>query len=61
MMSAVTDSMAERAGRTLEQWVAQVAGWAVDPSTRTRCGWLGAAPRSTTGCATCCAPPEQNG
>ena len=31
MMSAVTDSMAERTGRTLEQWVELVAGSGVDP------------------------------
>ena len=31
MMSAVTDSMDERTGRTLEQWVALVAGSGVDP------------------------------
>jgi Domain of unknown function (DUF5655) len=31
MMSAVTDSMAERTGRTLEQWVALVATSGVDP------------------------------
>ena len=30
-MSAVTDSMAERTGRTLEQWVELVAGSGVDP------------------------------
>jgi predicted transport protein len=31
MMSAVSDSLAERTGRTLEQWVALVAGSGVDP------------------------------
>ena len=31
MMSAVTDSMAERTGRTLEEWVALVVGSGVDP------------------------------
>ena len=31
MMSAVTDSMAERTGRTLEEWVALVAASGVDP------------------------------
>jgi predicted transport protein len=31
MMTAVTDSMAERTGRSLEQWVALVAGSGVDP------------------------------
>src|SRR5215213_3862465 len=31
MMSAVTDSMAERTGRSLEDWVALVAGSGVDP------------------------------
>jgi len=31
MMSAVTDSLAERTGRTLEDWVALVAGSGVDP------------------------------
>ena len=31
MMSAVTDSMAERTGRSLEQWVALVAKSGVDP------------------------------
>src|SRR3954468_18418835 len=31
MLSAVTDSMAERTGRTLEEWVALVAGSGVDP------------------------------
>ena len=31
MMNAVTDSMAERTGRSLEEWVALVAGSGVDP------------------------------
>src|SRR3954463_2558677 len=31
MMSAVTDSLAERTGRSLEDWVALVAGSGVDP------------------------------
>src|SRR3954469_8124414 len=31
MMSAVTDSLAERTGRTLEQWVELVRGSGVDP------------------------------
>src|SRR3954468_22057559 len=31
MISAVTDSMAERTGRTLEDWVALVRGSGVDP------------------------------
>jgi hypothetical protein len=31
MMSAVTDSLAERTGRTLEQWVELVQGSGVDP------------------------------
>src|SRR6478735_6070700 len=31
MMSAVSDSMAGRTGRTLEEWVALVAGSGVDP------------------------------
>ena len=31
MMSAVSDSMADRTGRTLEEWVALVAGSGVDP------------------------------
>ena len=31
MMNAVTDSMAERTGRSLEDWVALVAGSGVDP------------------------------
>src|SRR5690242_10828474 len=31
MMSAVTDSLAERTGRTLEEWVALVAASGVDP------------------------------
>jgi hypothetical protein len=31
MLSAVSDSMAERTGRTLEQWVELVAGSGVDP------------------------------
>ena len=31
MMSAVTDSMAERTGRSLEEWAALVAGSGVDP------------------------------
>src|SRR3954468_21281864 len=31
MLSAVTDSMAERTGRTLDEWVALVAGSGVDP------------------------------
>jgi predicted transport protein len=31
MMSAVTDSMAERTGRSLEEWVELVAGSGVDP------------------------------
>ena len=31
MLSAVTDSMADRTGRSLEQWVALVAGSGVDP------------------------------
>src|SRR4051794_31822637 len=31
MMSAVTDSMTERTGRTLEDWVALVRGSGVDP------------------------------
>lgn len=31
MMNAVTDSMAERTGRSLENWVALVAGSGVDP------------------------------
>jgi hypothetical protein len=31
MMNAVTDSMSERTGRSLEEWVAVVAGSGVDP------------------------------
>src|SRR3954447_1262051 len=31
MMSAVTDSLAERTGHSLQEWVGLVRGWGVDP------------------------------